>query len=114
MRHRIELRAFGADELRAIVWDDEAGSVSGDHEVVPDIAAALAEPEALIRTPWGGVRVRGHARNAADFLAVLYQLTGFGFAPPPQLRLRLPEALAAVQPTTVPVPADIHDPRVRY
>lgn len=68
MRHRIELRAFYADDTRAIVWDDEAGAVSGDHEVVPDLAAALAEPEAVIVAPWGAVRVRRHARNAVEFL----------------------------------------------
>ncbi len=62
--------------MRAIVWDDEAGTVEGDHEVVPELQAVLAVDVAVLAFPWGTLDVRGHGYNDADFCAVLFQHLG--------------------------------------
>ena len=61
-------------ELRSIVWDDEAGTVEGEHSRLDRIREALAEPTPLvipsIAASW---TLNDPAHDPADFLALLYR-----------------------------------------
>ena len=61
------------DELRAILWDDEAGTVSGTHSGLPDIRRTLDAPKPVTvgvadRT-WS---LRDPAHDPAELLVLLY------------------------------------------
>lgn len=105
MRHEIRLRGRYGDEMRTIVWDDEAGTVEGDHELLVELRAELAADVVTLAFPWGTLDVRGHRHDPADFRAVLFQLLG-SFD---QVELG---SLADVVPTTLPYPAHYEAERV--
>ena len=62
-------------ELRSIVWDDDAGTVEGEHSHIDDLREALAEPTPLllpsIAASW---TLNDPAHDPADFLALLSHL----------------------------------------
>ena len=59
-------------ELRTVVWDDEAGTVTGDHSEVPWLQETLAREMPLdLGTEGGNFIVTDPAHDPADFLAVL-------------------------------------------
>ena len=62
-------------ELRSIVWDDEAGTVSGDHyDVDENIRRILERPKPMeVGGPWGYWKLQDPAHDPAEFLVVLYQ-----------------------------------------
>ena len=93
-RHTIKYRDWSrGDEPRRIVWDDEAGEVSGDHVEVPSIQAYLADAvrDGRLADDWGSVALRDPRHDPAEFLTVLLWAVGgtFRYAEvdlPPSLR----------------------------
>ena len=105
MRHEIRLRARFGDELRTIVWDDESGTVQGDHELVPELQADLSLGVVVLAFPWGTLDAEDARHSAADFLAVLAQ--HLGSLDDVQLG-----DLAGVTPTRLPYPAHYEADRI--
>ncbi len=103
LRHEIRLRAGLSEEMRRIVWDDQAGIVEGDHDFAPRLQERLAEDVTMIGFPWGSLELRNHRHDPADFLALLYQLDP-RLEPPSDMPLELPHSLADVTPTFLPEP----------
>ena len=60
-------------DLRSIVWDDEAGTVEGDHPAVGSITLALASDKPVYVGHWTrSWRLTDPGRNAAEMLTLLY------------------------------------------
>ena len=73
--HRIMLPAGLRDETRrAVVWDDEAGTVEGDHSEVPWMQRVLADPQRPVEV--GNIGYYWHlhdpGRRPDEFLVLLY------------------------------------------
>ena len=81
-------------ELRSIVWDDEAGTVRGDHQFVPALEHSFKEK--LIATIQGVTHLNDPAHDPRDFLALLYgdRIEDRGI---------LPDSLKDVTPTPLTV-----------
>lgn len=84
-------------ELRSILWDDEAGTVSGDHSRVAWIAGLFAEPKPV---RIGGT---GHfwdladpAHDPSEFLALIHYIYWPALDEP--LRSTLPPVFDGVAP----------------
>lgn len=96
-------------ELRAIVWNDETGEVTGDHENASWIAARLAGPMPVSTV--GDYRpnfiLADPAHAPADFLALILDIAEVGVSSsgPPLWGVHLPESLRGVEPTP-PLPDD--------
>ena len=92
-------------ELREIVWDDVAGTVSGDHGAVPRIQQLLDKPAPLDFSGDGQKLVlKDPAHDPADFLRVLR----FHWWRP----FELPASLRGVEPTRgvfMPLPPGAKD-----
>ena len=86
------------DDLRSIVWDDEAGTVEGDHSQIDSLRKTLAKP-----TPYviGDVAITwtldDPAHNPADFLAVLS--LNIDYRAVDDLRSTFPPVFDGVEPT---------------
>ena len=84
--------------LRAIEWDDVAGTVAGDHRDVPLLAEDLAGPMPIWRTgPQPVYRLADPAHNPADFLVLAIEIRNIGSIF--RDRVQLPESLRGVEPT---------------
>lgn len=62
-----------SDAPRAIIWDDEAGTVTGEHSKVPWMQGILARPTPVVLRDYAGaatLRAPGH--DPADFLTLLW------------------------------------------
>ncbi|MYF98470.1 hypothetical protein F4212_04950 [Candidatus Poribacteria bacterium] len=60
------------DELRSIVWDDEAGTVNGEHSLVPDLRRFFDAPKPItVGDPGGTWDLRDPAHNPVEFLTLL-------------------------------------------
>ena len=60
------------DEPRSVIWDDEAGTVTGEHSRVPWMQEVLAAPKPYVFGDVGGTFVLHDAgHNPADFLVLL-------------------------------------------
>lgn len=60
------------DEPRTVIWDDEAGTVSGTHSSLPDIRETLEAPKPVTVGVAGRTwRLRDPARDPAEFLVLL-------------------------------------------
>ena len=60
------------DEPRTIIWNDEAGTVAGDHSVVARIQARFEAPKPImIGGPWGMWDLLDPAHDPVEFLALL-------------------------------------------
>ena len=84
--------------LRAVEWDDDAGTVAGDHSAVSGLAGALASPMPIRRSSGAEplLRLDDPAHDPADFLAlILLHDIGGVF----RRRVQLPESLRGVEPT---------------
>ncbi len=58
--------------MRSIVWDDEAGTVTGEHRDVPWMQGILAEPTPVVLlVPGGDATLRDPGHDPADFLFLL-------------------------------------------
>ena len=59
-------------EPRTISWDDEAGTVAGDHSVVARIRARFEAPKPVtIGGPWGMWDLVDPAHDPVEFLTLL-------------------------------------------
>ena len=97
MRHSITAMDTGLVPA-TIVWDDVAGTVSGDHSRVPVLAEAIRDAPFVARCPWATVELADPAHETRDFLAVLGQCVWW------QSRIELSDSLAGVEPTSFPEP----------
>ena len=85
-------------ELRTVVWDDEAGTVSGDHSDVPWLLEMIGKP-----TPWifpqpdSTVQLRNPAHDPAEFVFLLGRAYWPILDPARDLH-RLPSALRDAEP----------------
>lgn len=73
--HAIDIPdSFAGDEPRRVLWDDEAGEVSGDHSDVPRIRERMADAERDGYLPHmhGYWPLRDPRRDPRDFLVVLF------------------------------------------
>ena len=60
-------------ELRSILWDDQAGTVEGDHYKVPSFRRVFAAPKPVTLGDSGGTwDLTDPARDPAEFLVVLW------------------------------------------
>ena len=84
---------FRGRELRTVTWDDEAGTVGGDHHDVPWLREQLDAPRPLVqRAVWGRRTLVDPAHRAEDFLALMDDVRN----------AVLPESLRGVEPTPWP------------
>ena len=91
--------ASRGDDLRPIVWDDEAGTVTGEHSDVPQLQEALAEPVPVVLPHiTGPLTLRDPGHDPADFIALLATLW-WEFLVEPGRSAFLPLALQGVTPT---------------
>ena len=85
------------DEPRTILWDDEAGTVSGTHSRLPDIRRILAGSKPVEEGVCGCVwRLRDPAHDPAEFLILLHISHWPVWEAP--LRETLPAVFDGVQP----------------
>ena len=86
-------------ELRSIVWDDEAGTVEGDHPRIDRIRRKLAEPTPFeFGTESHYWRLEDPAHDPADFLLVLSRFVDWNVGYEP-LRSTLPPVFDGVEAT---------------
>ena len=63
---------LAGDEPRTVIWDDEAGTVSGTHSSLPDIREALEAPKPVTVGVAGRTwRLADPGRDPAEFLVLL-------------------------------------------
>ncbi len=87
-------------ELRAIVWDDEAGIVHGEHSLVPDLRRVFDAPKPVtVGDPGGTWDLHDPARDPVEFLTCLGSLYWPVLDEP--LRSALPAVFEGVE---VPLP----------
>lgn len=85
------------DELRTIVWDDEAGTVSGTHSDVAELQRVFDAPKPVTIGDEGGTwDLQDPAHDPAEFLTAL----GNAFWPALRepLRSTLPEVFDGLEP----------------
>ncbi|MBC6441212.1 MAG: hypothetical protein GDA49_12560 [Rhodospirillales bacterium] len=103
--HTIMLPSTQDDTFRSIVWDDVAGTFSGDHRAVPWLnkEASRAEPEPFVLDDCSIV-VQDPGHDPADLLRLL-TLIWQGAYPPGKtyldLTVELPPVFDGVEPTPV-------------
>lgn len=104
MKHTI-IAKDGVLKQARIVWDDEAGTVEGDHSEAPRLAAAIGDgPMPLDRD--GSAELADPAHNPADFLTALRIILVRGAND-----IELPDSLSGVTPTPIPSrPSDVFWP----
>ena len=84
-------------EPRSVIWDDEAGTVTGEHSRVPWMQELLARPTPLDASSEGMVLfLQDPAHDPRDFLHIL---AGSYWPILHEDRHRLPTALREVEPT---------------
>ncbi len=96
MKHRIIARELVREGNAEIIWDDEMGTVTGDHYKVPSLREKLAGPMPYVtgdEAAFYELQDPGH--NAADFLTLLSFATRTLEAPD----VLLPESLQGIEPT---------------
>ena len=74
MKHTIQYPEglFEDGELRTIVWDDEAGTVEGDHDLVPYLQRICeSDNPYVISRQWGVLHLDDVAHNPQHFLSAL-------------------------------------------
>ena len=87
------------DEVRSIVWDDEAGTVEGDHSQLDRIRKVFDQPTPYVLGDVAGSwTLEDAAHNPADFLLVLFLLVNQR-ANTPEVRATLPPVFDGVEPT---------------
>ena len=86
-------------ELRSIVWDNEAGTVEGEHSQLDVIRRVFARPTPYVigdvAATW---TLEDPAHNPADFLTLLSKLIDWRVHKEP-LRSTLPPVFDGVEPT---------------
>lgn len=76
MKHVIQYpdgpRWYEAAELRTIIWDDEAGTVEGDHSKVPIMKLIFEDDgQALLSLPSGTLLLDDVRHNPQHFISLL-------------------------------------------
>ena len=95
-------------ELRTVIWDDEAGSVSGDHFDVGWMQEALQHLPVDLTNEGRVLVLRDPAHDPRDFIHLLAACWGDVLAEDRDL---LPEPLRSVDPTPIlPPPGVVQDP----
>ena len=62
------------DEPRSVIWDDEAGTVTGEHSKVPWMQEGLAlTPPVVMGDVMGTVTLNDPGHDPADFLRLLWR-----------------------------------------
>ena len=61
-----------SEELRSIVWDDEARTVRGDHYRVPDIQRIIDAPKPVTVGAGHIWRLHDPGHDPAEFLVILF------------------------------------------
>lgn len=97
MKHTIQFpNGRFEDELRTIVWDDEAGTVEGDHDLVPTLQLVCeSDAPCVISRQWGVLHLDDVAHNPQHFLSALCGGHQEGRVPPAAV---LPDALKGIEP----------------
>ena len=86
-------------ELRSIVWDDEAGTVEGEHSRLDEIREIFAEPTPFTAGDVAAeVTLEDPAHSPADFLRLLAIWIDWRVLNEP-LRSTLPPVFDGVEPT---------------
>lgn len=94
-----------SDALRSIVWDDEAGTVEGDHGLVPAIRGILARDRPVtVGTPGGTWDLRDPGRDPVEMLTILGSLFWPSLDDP--LRSTLPPVFNGIE-VAPPEPGEI-------
>ena len=95
MRHAVvRFDALRGREPRRIVWDDEAGTVDGDHSDVPELRRILVGPlPHVVPSFFGTLTLHDPARSAADFVALLGYWHGWESYDHPPLPASLRDAV---------------------
>ncbi len=102
MKHRIIVRALVREGNAEIIWDDVAGTVTGDHYKVPSLREKLAGPMPYKTGSEAAIyELQDPGHNAADFLTLLSFAT-LTLEPPDVI---LPESLQGITPTG---PAEVY------
>lgn len=94
------------NSLRSIIWDDLAGTVTGDHEHVPWIQSILQQSTPVYFNYPRTVRLEDPAHDPRDFWWLLYDAYWPMMSPP--LNAGLPPVLRDVTPRPAnPMPPEI-------
>ena len=96
-RHEIRIPdRMRGEALRTVVWDDEAGTVEGDHWDVDWIADTLAAPKPVTV---GGIgrfwELTDPGRDPAEFLVLIHEVYWPALSPP--LRETLPPVFDGIE-----------------
>ena len=87
-------------EPRSVIWDDEAGTVTGEHSDVPWMQGTLAAtPPVVMPDPMGTITLNDPGHDPADFLRVLWDAYWPVMEEP--LRSTLPPVFNSVEMTPV-------------
>ena len=104
--HTIMLPEGHNGPTRSVIWDDEAGTVTGEHSDVPWMQEVLAVPKPYVFGDVGGTLILhdpGH--DPADFLAVLWRAYWPVLDEP--LRSSLPPVFHGVESTPMKRPPSV-------
>ena len=95
-KHRIRIPDWQrGQELRSIVWDNEAGTVDGDHSQIGWIGEMLASSKPVIVGDAGRIwALSDPGRDPAEFLVLIRDIHWPALAPP--LRDTLPPVFDGV------------------
>ena len=86
-----------AAELRTIIWDDEAGTVEGDHRIVPSLKRTFANGgQALLSLPSGTLLLDDVRHNPQHFISRLADCEEL------DPRAILPDSLKDIEPLYPP------------
>ena len=84
--------------MRSIVWDDEAGTITGEHSEVPWLQDILAQQTPVVLSDHAGAAtLHDPSHDPADFLSLLYRIYWPVLDEP--LRSSLPPVFDGVQMT---------------
>ena len=98
--HTIMLPEGHNGPIRSVIWDDEAGTVTGEHSRVPWMQGILAEPTPVVMDDvMGTATLRDPGHDPADFLLML----GLSYWPvlDEPLRSSLPPVFSGVEVTRI-------------
>lgn len=86
-----------AAELRTIIWDDEAGTVEGDHREVPGMKLVFEHGgQAVLGMPYGTLLLEDVRHNPQDFVSLLADCQEL------DPRAILPDSLKGIEPLYPP------------
>ena len=84
-------------ELRTIIWDDEAGTLEGDHRVVEAWKLVFeGDGQAVLSMPYGALLLEDVRHNPQDFISLLADCEEL------DPRAIFPESLKGIEPLYPP------------